>query len=306
MKWASRIATASALLISALWIIGLLFTDRWTWSQWLAWIPSQIILLVLANAVLVAILSKRKKSASCLGIFLVATIGWFVFVENCFFTSTPPKEGLRIVGWTMSHSKETGSEESADAIISYGGDITLLTHGWQVRGQNKIKEWVGIGSRRIVSGPFTLLTKLQVLEVQTLIASDGIYISMFIIDSTKQLGKPVTIWAIDLPSTLTIPRIETAKRARRLLSSIEVPSPDVVIGDFNMTRNSFAIQTMFPTLRDASNEGGRGLLASFPTEYPLYHIDHTLLSRTFSCKSYVLVNPNIGRHRVQITEIIPE
>jgi hypothetical protein len=304
MKWISRIATPAALLIFALWIIGMLLTDRWTWSQWLAWIPTQIILVVLVSAILVAIISKRKRHASCLFFILAAALGWFVFVENHFFASSYPRDGLRLVGWTMSHNKESGAGKSADSIISYDGDITLLTHGWQVRGQKKIKEWVGIGSRRIVSGPFTLLTKLQVLEVRTLIASDGIYVSMFKVDATEQLGKPIVVWAIDLPSTMFLSRANTAKRAKRLLATLDVSQPDLVIGDFNMTRNSFAIQTMFPTLIDASDEGGIGLLASFPTEYPLYHIDHTLLSRAFSCKSYFLVNPNIGRHRVQITEII--
>ncbi len=306
MKWASRIATAIALLVSALWIVGLLFTDRWTWSQWLAWIPSQIVLVVLLSAFLVALFSKQKQAISCLFLSLVVAIGWFTFVENHFFASATSKEGFRVVGWTMSHSKESGSEKSADAIISYGGDITLLTHGWQVRGHQKVKEWVGVGSRRIVSGPFTLLTKLQVLEVRSVVASDGIYISMFTVDATEKLGKPITIWAIDLPSTLSLPRVETARRAKRLFSTLDVSQPDIVIGDFNMTKDSYAIQTMFPQLEDASNEGGIGLLASFPAKYPLYHIDHTLLSRAFSCESYTLVNPVIGRHRVQIAEIIAE
>jgi len=304
MKWVTIIGVYIALFTTTLWIIGAVVTDRWAWSQWLAWIPTPVVIMLLLIIFIAVVISKMKKLSFLLALLVIGSIGWFVFEENNFF-SRNISNGLRIVGWTMSHPKKNVSSESAEKLIEFNGDITLLTHGWHVRGEKSIKEWIGANYKRIINGPFTLLTKLPVLEVKTLIASNGIYISLFRVDATEKIGKPINIWAIDLPSSLKTSRIETANRVRCLLSLVDVQEPDVVLGDFNMTRNSYAMKTMFPMLQDASDESGAGLLASFPANYSLYHIDHVLIDDdALTCQSYSLVNPNIGRHRVQIAEFV--
>jgi hypothetical protein len=303
MKRVSIAISIVALTITGLWLLGNLISDRWGWSQWLAWIPTPVVLVLLITTLLFTFVSKCKKLSAFVTVIFVTSLLWFVFKENKFFANTTSQQGLKIVGWTMSHPKEAVSKESADQLIKLNGDITLLTHGWHVRGENSIKEWIGKNNKRVISGPFTLLTKLKVIEVRTLIASDGVYISMFTIDTTEQLEKPLVLWAIDLPSSLTTIRMNTASRVRRILDSIEYKQPDVVLGDFNMTRNSYAIKTMFPTLIEASDIGGKGLIASYPANFSLYHIDHILLSKAFNCSSYELINPDIGRHRVQIALI---
>ena len=62
---------------------------------------------------------------------------------------------------------------------------------------------------------------------------------MFRIDTTEQLGEPLVLWAVDLPSNITIPKIDTAERVRRLLTTVHLQRPDIVMGDFNMTRNAY-------------------------------------------------------------------
>ncbi len=303
MKWVSIAISIFTLTITGLWLLGNLISDRWGWSQWLAWIPTPVVLVLLITTFFITFISKCKKMSAFVTVIFTTSLLWFVFIENKFFADTTSQQGFKIVGWTMSHPKEAVSKESADQLIKLNGDITLLTHGWHVRGEHSIKEWIGEDNKRVISGPFTLLTKLKVIEVQTLIASDGVYLSMFTIDTTKQLGKPLVLWAIDLPSSLATIRMNTASRVRRILDSIEYKRPDVVLGDFNMTRNSYAIKTMFPTLIEASDIGGIGLIASYPANFSLYHIDHILLSKAFNCSSYEVINPGIGRHRVQIALI---
>jgi len=306
MKWVTIVFACVLLFITASWFIGIVATDRWVWSQWLAWIPTQVVMLLLIISLTVVIIAKAKKLGIILTLVLSSVTYWFVFEENKFFSKATAGNGLRIVGWTMSHSKKRVSKESAEIIISLDGDITLLTHGWYVRSESSVRKWLGVGNRPVSNGPFTILTTLRVIEVQTLIASDGIYISMFIIDTSETLGKPLILWAIDLPSDLDISRIKTATKVQRLLATLNTPTPDVVIGDFNMTKGSYSIETMFPELLDASDEGGSGLLASFPMEYPLYHIDHTLIREDLHCSAFSFINPQIGRHRVQIVELRTE
>lgn len=303
MKRAASIATVFALFCAGLWILGELLSDRWFWSQWIAWIPTLVLLFVVVAAAIVAIISRSILQSLLLVVATSVLFCWFAVVENHLFSTNLEAGDLRIVSWTMSHSKKSVSYESAETLIELDGDLTLLTHGWYVRGEPIVKEWLGSTGRRVINGPFTLLTKLKPLNVQTLVASDSIFISMFEIDATPVLGRSIVIWAVDFPSGFQVSKMEIAERARRLLETIDVPLPDIVIGDFNMTRNSASIKTLFPTLHDASDDGGFGWIASYPMSFPLYHIDHVLLEDSLRAQSYHLINPHIGRHRVQITEI---
>jgi len=303
MKRVASIATVFALCCTGVWILGEILSDRWSWSQWIAWIPTLVLLIVVVCATSVAIVSKSKFQSILLSVTACSLFIWFSTVENHLFTTTIKTGDLRIVSWTMSHSKKSSSFESAQELIRLDGDVTLLTHGWYVRGEPIIKEWLGSGGRKVTNGPFTLLTKQRVLNVQTLIASEGIFISMFEIDTTPTLGKTIVLWAIDLPSSFRDSKMEIAKRAKRLLDTQHAAPPDIVIGDFNMTRNSASIKTIFPNLHDASDQGGVGWLASYPMSVPLYHIDHVLVADSLRALSYRLLNPRIGRHRLQITEL---
>ena len=303
MKRAASIATVFALCCTGVWILGEILSDRWTWSQWIEWIPTLVLLFVVLVATGIAIISKSILHSVGLGVVATLLLCWFSIVENHLFMANNNEGDLRIISWTMSHSKKANSYESANELIRLDGDLTLLTHGWYVRGEPIVKEWLGSGGRKVVDGPFTLLTKLKPLNVQTLVASDGIYISMFEIDTTSALGESIVLWAVDLPSSFRDSKMEIARRVRRLLETLDVPPPDIVIGDFNMTRNSASIKSMFPRLHDASDDGGVGWIASYPMSFPLYHIDHVLLAESLRAQSYRLINPHIGRHRVQITEI---
>jgi hypothetical protein len=303
MKLFPRIACGIAITLFLFWCIGALLSDRWIWSQWLAWIPTIFVILSIALAGTVCFVEKKK----ALGfVFFGGTIALLVFfccVEHQLLKSIEQEGDIKIVGWTMSHPKGMVAAESAECIVQLNGDITLLTHGWKVRGEQVLRDWLGVSGHKVINSQFTLLTKFAPLQVQTLIASNGIYISSFTLDTSAVLKKNLVLWAVDFPSTLVQPKMEIAHRALRLLQTIETSPPDIVLGDFNMTRNSVAIETMFPTLKDAALLSGIGVLASYPMEFPLYHIDHILISDTLRPTYYELFNSHIGRHRIQVMEV---
>ena len=303
MQLFARIVGFIALTSFLLWLAGVLLSDRWAWSQWLAWIPTSVIILIFAMAGVFYFCVKRRTIATVFFVGATILLLWFCIVEHHFHKSDEPKGAIKIIGWTMSHSKGMVAEESAELIVKLNSDITLLTHGWKVRGEKSIRDWLGDSGRKVINSQFTLLTKFTPLQVRTLIASEGIYISSFTLDTTAVLGDTLVIWAVDFPSSFLESKMEIARRVQRLLHTIESPPPDIVIGDFNMTRNSVAIETMFPGLQDIASSSGIGVLASFPMEYPLFHIDHILLNNRFVPTYYELFNPHIGRHRIQIVEI---
>ena len=303
MKRSVTILTGASLSICCLWVLGIVFSDRWAWSQWLAWIPTIVVLVLMLIAAIIAACTTLRLQMFVLSVIAGALFCWLTLIENSLFHDSSASGDLRIVGWTMSHPKKNISDQSALEVVQFDGDITLLTHGWYVRGELAINEWLGNDGHKLISGPFTVLTKLQPIEVRTIIASDGIYISLFVLDATPMLGRTITMWAIDLPSNVGEPKMKVVARTLRLLDKVNVPPPDIVVGDFNMTRNSVAMRTLFPSLHDASDDSASGWLASYPRTLPIYHIDHTLISDTLIAINYKLINPHLGRHRVQLTEL---
>ena len=302
MTLGTRIANFIAIGFSSLWIIGAILSDRWSWSQWLSWIPTPIVILVFTLVALLFFFThKRKLSMLYFGCAVITTI-WFCSFEHQLFSSKNGKGTVSILGWTMSHPKDKVAEESANLIVQMNSDITLLTHGWRVRGEPAIREWLGTSRHRVVNSQFTLFTKFAPVKIQTLIATDGKYVSSFVLDTTSVLGDVLVLWAVDLPSSLTISKMDTAHRIRRLLQSVDTMQPDIVIGDFNMTRNSIASKTIFPNLQNAASSTGTGILASFPVEFPLFHIDHILFGSRLTMLNYTLINPHIGRHRIQVAD----
>jgi endonuclease/exonuclease/phosphatase family metal-dependent hydrolase len=150
-----------------------------------------------------------------------------------------------------------------------------------------------------------VITRLPVLEARPLVAGDGITIAVFRLDATGELGRPLTLLAVDLPSDPKRPRYEIALTARRLLASAAAPPPDIVVGDFNMTRGSAALKALFPRLAHAFDQAGRGYGATFRRGFPLYHLDHTLLADTVTATDYALVDLELGRHLAQRVELAP-
>ena len=93
--------------------------------------------------------------------------------------------------------------------------------------------------------------------------------------------------------------------ARRRLDSTAAPPPDIVVGDFNMTRGSASVKALVPGLAHAYDQAGRGYGATFRRDFPLYHLDHTLLSGTLTATDYAVVDLGIGRHLGQVVELAP-
>lgn len=291
------------MFIIFLWVLGNTLSDQNSFTQWLEWIPTILIVLWFFVIAVISCIKQTWREASIASVLWLVLLGWYVGVENKLFTNCKDTGELKLVAWTMSHPKKEFASQSAATIINMDADITVLTHGWYVRGEPAIQEWLGSSGEKLIRGTFTVLSKLKPIKIRTLIASDGIHISSFKLDAQKELGKSLVIWAIDLPSEFSKPRFRTAMIAKRLLEEIEKEPPDIVAGDFNMTRDSYAMEYLFPKMRHATDDCGCGLLASYPRAFPIYHIDHILLNSTLKAVSYHLHNPSIGRHRIQVCKI---
>lgn len=142
-------------------------------------------------------------------------------------------------------------------------------------------------------------------------------------------SRHMVIWIIDLPSDPRLSRRMIAAEVRAQLDSWNgtifrasesgrwvpdittesdgFPPPDLIIGDFNMPRSSWALQRIVQgdarQMTHAYTQAGRGFVGTWPLRVPLWHIDHAFLAPWLRATSYKTINPRAGTHWMQVVEI---
>lgn len=302
--------TSAILALSLLaWLTGRTVSDRYGWSQWLLWIPTPAALLATALGLMLSLRRCShphvRRRRVLLWLCCLASLGvHFSLIEHHMFRS--PREnaaGIRIVHWNATHVKGEEPDAYRRAIMQAEGDLTILTDAGSIPWHPDINDWLGEDAFTHRSHPFTILSRIPILTMRVLIAKDEICALLLQIDTTASLGRPLLIYAVDMPSDLTLARAALARDVRRMLDELDAPPPDLVIGDFNITRDAASLDIMFPSYRHAFREAGSGYGATFHTRFPLYHIDHALLSESASAEQYELIAPHVGRHHMQIVTI---
>jgi hypothetical protein len=235
---------------------------------------------------------------------IIAGLGmtWWCAVEQPWRPFKDPGGGLTLVQWTMSHDK-TDRDAHARVIVDLNADITILTHGYGVRGTDRIQDWLGPDLHPYKYGHFTVLTRLPVRQLRSIAAAQNIHLVQIEIDTTESLGRPLRLIAVDLPSNPLRSRMRMAEVSKEWLEKRHAHGPDLALGDFNMRLGSAAMKTMFPELQDAWHSSGVGWGPTFPRTFPIYHIDHVMIADWLHAISSRTINPGIGRHRLQLVRL---
>lgn len=156
----------------------------------------------------------------------------------------------------------------------------------------------------------------------------------------RQDARPFVAWIIDLPSDPTLSRHAMALDTSRQLAAWKgtifrrgpdgppqheggpprtewlpdtslrttgFPKPDVMIGDFNIPRGSRSLDLLTRgegwTMENAFDQAGIGYVATWPIEFPLWHIDQTFIADGLRATSYKAVNPRAGLHWIQVVTL---
>ncbi|MCA9289552.1 MAG: hypothetical protein KDA25_00390 [Phycisphaerales bacterium] len=287
------------------WAIGQLMSDGTWWSQWLSWIPTPVALAASFVAAVASYPAGRRFAGRWAIVFIVLAT-WFLAFEHRFLRpGDGPREGLRVVHWNLTHCRPGGTPNFVNALIGLDGDVTVLSNPGSAPGAPEITAWLGPEGRVSSLGTFAVLSRLPILRCEWIGANDAVFVGLAEIDATSVLGRPIIIYMLDLPSDPELSRLAIAEQVGRFLDAKHLPPPDLVVGDFNMLRDSRAIRLMFPEAHHAFDEAGRGFGASYPRRWPVFHLDHLLLSSDWRASRYDLVDPGVGRHRAQIGWIVP-
>ena len=108
-----------------------------------------------------------------------------------------------------------------------------------------------------------------------------------------------SIWIVDLPSDPQRSRKEVFKALLDGAQAKGLGAPDIVVGDFNVTRHSRALESAFPGYRNAFDESGSGWSGTWPRTWPLWQIDQVLVGPGLTARLYEVIDPGTGHHRMQ-------
>ncbi|MDG2053866.1 MAG: hypothetical protein P8J86_04080 [Phycisphaerales bacterium] len=308
LAWA---ITIFGVIVFIAWLVGEICSNRWHWSQWLLWIPSPLVIVILLVSLLGGIkcwypMQIQWQRMAPLVLALLFVTAFFTLWEHRFFRQAQnPRDGLSILCWTMA--SRTISEKGEEVFFhEVNPDIAILTWGDDLaRSKTLFKNHLPNHQLYRGDGVVTVLSKFPVQEIRPVIWNSGLYMSLVVIDASPFFSEPLVVYVVDLPSSTKIGRMQIANDLKKILDKLELPPPDLVVGDFNMNRGSSAIRKMFPDMRNAYNVAGSGYAASFPREWPIYHIDLALLGPRITATGYELIDSGMARHWAQLLHIKP-
>jgi len=313
---------AALALILLGWLLGRFLTDQYAWSQWLWWIPTLgAIAAVLLLTALIGLPfawgradrgSRRRRAVVVSAVGLLAIAGYFFLVEHRYFSLSSARAGstaevagpgVSFVHWNLGQMPPPRQRaEHAQALFNLRADVLVLTAPNGILWHDSLRDYLREGEQMIQLGKFLIITRFAVGAPAFISQEGDQQITVLPIDTREALGTGIVIWMADFPSQPRIPRMAFARELRALIEKRPLPPPDVVVGDFNLTRGSASIDVIFDglDLHHAYDDAGRGYSASFPrAPLPLWHIDHIFLGPALRAVQYELVDPGIGRHMAQ-------
>lgn len=288
---------ASVLVVLAGWIGG----DLHAWSQQLSWVPPIMILLALLLCMLLASFV-RYRFGRCLQeilvVFLLFAASWVLGTEwGMFRSSDRQPEDFVVVHWNAAWPGETFDFNRVYGYLEESGaDLVVITEpgrfGWGDAGKKALARWPHAAR----TGNVQVLSSRPLHDMQQVLGTED----LTLVGIGLELGgRTAEVWALDMPSDPSLLRGELFDSLADQLEGMERSEPDLILGDFNVTRHSMALERTFPAVRNAFDLAGQGWSGTWPRELPLWQIDQVLVAPSMDCVLYEIIDLGVGRHRLQ-------
>lgn len=316
------------------WLIGRVASDRWLWSQFLFWIPTVAVIVAAGGLTIVGLALRlvarvlersRRCRRRCVSVPLIVSLAGvtvYFAVAECRLLAAVPGAGqaadLRVVFWNPSSWVRQGIVE---ALMPHAPDLAIVVNAPAGVRWRRLAEVDGEPRDVAFVGRFHMVSSMPILRRGgTPLGLDGRvphpkrhrpgapqftedpgWAAFVEIESPHGL---LVVWAIDLPSDMHLARRDIADRtlaaieAWRDADGLGFPAPDLIVGDFNMTRGSWALRRLIGDLEDAFIQAGRGYAATWPRVAPIIHIDQAFVAPPWRAVNYAIIDPGTGTHRM--------
>jgi len=191
-------------------------------------------------------------------------------------------------------------------------DLLVITNPWHDRRWRDLPDWANL-PRRHRAGRFAIYAKHPVRSLGwTTLRLEAPGRTDASVDHgeawTVQVDHPdgvMTVLVIDLPANPAIHRGRIARDARAVLDEARSqspalwPTPELVVGDLNIPRDSHSIRVLFPGMTNAYRQGGVGHAGTWPARTPALHLDHAMVAPTLRARRYDIMKLPWSTHRAQ-------
>ncbi len=150
------------------------------------------------------------------------------------------------------------------------------------------------------------------------------------IGGRREDDRPTTLWIVDLPSDISLSRVRVTREARAAIDAFDgmrmirtandswtiepgtghagpkgFPTPDLIIGDFNIPRGAASLSRLNMGFPDAFDQAATGYRASWPRRLPLWHLDQVFLGPRLRAWRYEVRDAGSGAHLMQVVDVTP-
>ena len=296
-----------------LWLVGVVCGDRFLVTQWLSWIPPAVVVAFACVGIAMASWARRQHWQRMAFVHVLFGALAFMNVQrdlwHPFGHLRPlPEAAVGILQWNTNWPSGD-DDRSLAALAKVPADIVLISNRGSITSAESTRVWAGDLAHVYTNGPFAFVTTFPVIESR-LVAMGGqgglrMFVACYSVLIPQWNGKLLRIAMVDLPSRPTLERRLVAGALRRAMDRGELGPVDVVAGDFNVIDGSVILSECFPMFHDASTEAGIGWLATWPRKFPLWKIDHVMLSPGFEAVATGTIDPGVSDHHMTWAIIQP-
>jgi hypothetical protein len=302
----------------AIAVVGRLASDSVPVLQKVSWIPVPALAAAMAIAILAMAAMRRLRQAASApageapairgskafgGAVPIATALLALLVADHLLSRwglpRACRDSVRLIHWNAASPSQRDAPRASEALAAIDAEILVVSNDWWLFGRPFTRAWSAEARTVHRAGPFAIVTDLPLREARLVLASEGRWAGLFRVEHPGGAGEELSILVVDLPSATDLSRRDLADKLRRDLERLDLPSIDLVVGDFNMDAGSASLAAAFPFHRSAFDLVGEGYAASYPRTFPLWHPDQILVGEGIEPCGYRLIDLGVGSHRAQ-------
>jgi len=285
-----------------------LLTDRIGWLQSLWWTPRVILVAASLSGLLLVLCvgwirrwGRGEQLRTLAWIGAAAALGaWSLWGEWGFRRSRDP-EAFRFAFWNACWMRREVAPLAVDMILSWNADAVLLTDPGSTFANGGAERLAEAGYQIAQPGSFAIVSRVPIVEATPLHEARGQKLARIRLATPRG---PLVIDAIDLPSETTLHRELVTRNFAAAIEGMRDGMPDIVAGDFNITRGSASLRAVVGNAVEAFAAAGEGWGGTYPRAWPLFAIDQTYVRAPWRAAWSRIVDPGLTRHRAQLVDLL--
>ena len=278
-----------------LWLLGVLFRDRWRITAVCLFVPSLFVAAALVVATVLALACRWRRLALASALLCIGPATSALVLENRWVPRRTPAAGgerLRLVHWNVGEAAGDWGRMMAH-LRAQRPDICVLSEMYRTDVATRMAAALG-GDYRVCK-----LRRLAVIsrgETRVVMPEDRIRGRGYFVAWDSPAG-PLTLLVVDLPTSYYQRGSLMAVRERTGRHK-----PDIVVGDFNATRRTAALAHLPEGYAHAYDRAGWGWSATWPDAFALWDLDHCIVGPRLRPLRYRVLPTGVSDHRLGVLD----